>query len=83
LLYNVGMLQAGLAQHIVAVHRNTIQLLLLLLYNIYIAHYITITLSASHYKTTVTNRTTRRKNKRRSTTRGVHIEREQIRASRD
>jgi hypothetical protein len=25
-------------------------LLLLLLYNIYIAHYITITLSASHYK---------------------------------
>ena len=26
-------------------------LLLLLLYNIYIAHYITITLSASHYKT--------------------------------
>jgi hypothetical protein len=25
--------------------------LLLLLYNIYIAHYITITLSASHYKT--------------------------------
>ena len=29
-------------------------LLLLLLYNIYIAHYITITLSASHYKT-ITN----------------------------
>jgi hypothetical protein len=27
------------------------KLLLLLLYNIYIAHYITITLSASHYKT--------------------------------
>ena len=27
------------------------ELLLLLLYNIYIAHYITITLSASHYKT--------------------------------
>jgi hypothetical protein len=26
-------------------------LLLLLLYNIYIAHYITITLSTSHYKT--------------------------------
>ena len=26
-------------------------LLLLLLYNIYIAHYITITLSVSHYKT--------------------------------
>ena len=26
-------------------------LLLLFLYNIYIAHYITITLSASHYKT--------------------------------
>ena len=27
------------------------KLLLLLLYNIYIVHYITITLSASHYKT--------------------------------
>ena len=31
------------------IHQQT--LLLLLLYNIYIAHYITITLSASHYKT--------------------------------
>ena len=27
-----------------------VSILLLLLYNIYIAHYITITLSASHYK---------------------------------
>ena len=35
--------------------RPTSPLLLLLLYNIYIAHYITITLSASHYKTIARN----------------------------
>ena len=34
-----------------AIFKILLLLLLLLLYNIYIAHYITITLSTSHYKT--------------------------------